>query len=76
MADISIPTALEAFDTLPNSALVNDKVFAVVLGCSRNTIWRRARAGIIPKPIRVSTHHSRWRVGDIRKVLAALNSQE
>lgn len=70
-----IPDALAAFDSLPNSALVDDKVTSGVLGCSRNTVWRRAKAGgIWPKPIKVSDQQTRFRVGDIRKTLAALSA--
>lgn len=69
MASNSIPAALAAFDSLPDSALVEDKVVAGVFGCSTNTVWRRSKAGDLPKPIKVSPQQTRWRVGDIRKAL-------
>lgn len=66
---------LSKFDTWPDSALVDDKIVAGVFGCSRNTVWRRAKAGgIWPRPIKVSDQQTRFRVGDIRKALAALSA--
>lgn len=63
------------FDSWPDSTLVDDKTVADVFGCSRNTVWRRAKAGgIWPKAIKVSDQQTRFRVGDIRKALAALDA--
>ena len=70
----TVPPALAAFDTLPDSALIDVRVFALLLGCSDNTIWRRAKAKILPAPIRVSAQQTRWRVGDVRESLASLVS--
>lgn len=70
----TIPTALSAFDSLPDSSLVDVRVLSHLFGCSENTIWRRSKAGIIPASIRVSTQQTRWRVGDVRKSLASLVS--
>lgn len=58
------------FDELPDSAHVDDKTLAVVLGVSPNTVWRRARAGALPAPIRFSSRCTRWNVGAIRQALA------
>lgn len=74
MALRTITPALAAFDSLPDSALIDVGSYSMLLGCSTNTIWRRAAAGMIPKPIRVSPQQTRWRVGDVRKALAALAS--
>lgn len=66
---------LSQFDAWPDSALVDDKIVADVFGCSRNTVWRRAKAGgIWPRPIKISEQQTRFRVGDIRKALAALSA--
>lgn len=72
MANNTISPALAAFDSLPDSALIDVSTYAMLLGCSSNTIWRRAAAGMIPKPIRVSSQQTRWRVGEVRKALAML----
>lgn len=66
---------LAEFESLPDSALVDDRIVAGVFGCSRNTVWRRGKAGgIWPRPIKVSDQQTRFRVGDIRKALAALTA--
>jgi predicted DNA-binding transcriptional regulator AlpA len=74
----TIRPALANFDVLPDSALVDDKTFAGVLGCSRNTIWRRARTeeGSFPKPIKVGPKTTRWQVGAIRGYLAGIANGE
>lgn len=74
MAQKTIPFALEAFDSLPDSALIDVNTYSRLLGCSATTIWRRAAAGMLPKPIRVSDQQTRWRVGDVRKALASLGN--
>ena len=74
MAHRTIPAALAAFDSLPDSALIDVSTYSLLLGCSTNTIWRRAAAGMLPKPIRVSDQQTRWRVGDVRKALASLGN--
>lgn len=72
MTQIILPAALAAFDTLPDSALIDVRTYALLLGCSENTIWRRSKAGMLPASIRVSPQQTRWRVGDVRKALASL----
>ncbi len=72
MSKKSTSTAFAEFDNLPASALIDVRVYARLLDCSENTIWRRAKAGIIPDPIRVSSQQTRWRVGDVRKALASM----
>ncbi len=63
------------FDTYPDSALVDVRITAGVLGCSPNTVWRRVKSGgIWPKPINIAHGQTRFRVGDIRKALAALSA--
>lgn len=73
MAQIFLPAAVSVFDDLPDSALIDVRTYALLLGCSENTIWRRSRLGIIPASIRVSPQQTRWRVGDVRKALVALS---
>ena len=72
MATNTIPPTLAAFNNLPDEALIDSKFVAVLFGCSENTVWRRARSGVLPAPIRVSAQQTRWRVGGIRKSLASL----
>lgn len=67
----NVPTALSNFDALPDAALIPDKIVAAVFGCSVPTVWRMARDGKIPAPVRTGTRMTRWQVGALRKVLAA-----
>ena len=72
MAKNTISPSLAQFDSLPDSALIDVRVYASLLSCSPNTIWRRAKAETIPAPIRVSSQQTRWRVGEVRKALNSL----
>lgn len=74
MAAKKIPPTLAVFPTLPDDALIDVKFVAVLFDCSENTVWRRARTGMLPSPIRVSSQQTRWRVGGIRKSLASLDN--
>lgn len=62
--------SLGNFDELPDSAHVDDRTLALLFGVTPGTIWRRARAGELPAPIRFSSRCTRWNVGAVRKVLA------
>lgn len=76
MAKKTIPPTLAAFHSLPDEALIDVRFVAVLFDCSENTIWRRSKpGGILPAPIRVSPQQTRWRVGGIRRALAALSEQ-
>ncbi len=74
MAAKKIPPTLAAFHSLPDEALIDVKFVAVLYQCSENTVWRRAKSGMLPTPIRVSPQQTRWRVGGIRKSLASLDN--
>ena len=53
---------------LPDTALVR-LAMLVSLGLipfSASTLWRKVKTGEFPKPIRVSSHITAWRMGDIR----------
>ena len=67
----AIPDALANFDKQPDAAHVRDKVVAGLLGCSVPTVWRMAKDGRLPKPIKLSLRITGWNVGQIR---AALNA--
>lgn len=61
-----------SFDELPDSALVPDLTIAELLSCHRTQVWRMAREGRLPKPIKIGLNSARWKVGEIRAVLAKL----
>ena len=59
------------FDELPDEALIR---LSLLLACSlipfsTSTLWRRVRARTFPRPMRISSQVTAWRVGDIRKWL-------
>lgn len=69
----AIPKAgFSGFSTYPDEALVDADVVAELLGCSRNTVWRRSRAGILPAPVKTGPRSTRWNVGALRRYLAGL----
>lgn len=68
----AIPAALANFDALPDSALIDVKTVAGVLGRSTSSIWRDARTGTLPAPIKSGPACTRWNVGAIRRHLAGL----
>ena len=69
----SIPDALRNFDQLPDSANVRLPIVAALFACSTATVWRRAKAGVIPKPRNLGGNVTAWNVGELRK---ALNQEE
>ena len=67
-----VKPAFTGFTAFPDEALIDVKVVAGLLGCTRNTVWRRARAGILPAPVKTGPRSTGWRVGAIRQYLANL----
>jgi predicted DNA-binding transcriptional regulator AlpA len=65
----SIPDALKHFDSLPNSANVQQPVVEGLFDCSPATIWRRVRDGRLPKPRKLLGHKNTWNVGQLRASL-------
>mgnify|MGYP005751184715 CR=1 FL=1 len=69
------PAALKAFDTLPDSAMVDVKTVAGILGRSPSSIWRDTRLGRMPRPLKTGPACTRWNVGAIRRHLNSLGVQ-
>lgn len=69
--DHPIPDALRNFDELPNAAHVRQPVLEALLSCSGPTIWRRTKAGELPKPRKLSARVTAWNVGELRTWLEA-----
>lgn len=67
---------IQNFDTLPDSSHVRVGVVSDLLACSKSTVWRLAKAGKIPRPVRLSENITGWRVGDIRAHLESLSGVE
>ena len=67
-------SGLANFDDLPGAAYVPVGVVGGLFGCSVATVWRRVRDGQIPAPHRLGKRSTRWRVGDLRELLAEISS--
>ena len=66
--------ALKVFDSLPSLALINIDVVCALSGRSPASVWRDAASGRLPAPLRVGSHSTRWRAGEIRRALATTES--
>lgn len=60
---------LKNFDTLPDTANVRQPVVEALFACSSATIWRWAKAGIIPAPRKIAPRVTVWNVGELRAAL-------
>ena len=69
-----------AFDVLPDSAFVRESqlvydpkrpAFPAPLPFSAATLWRKVAAGTFPRPMKLSTRVTAWRVADVRMFLLA-----
>lgn len=72
MSKQAISEQLANFDTLPNSAMVDVKTVAGLLGRAVGSVWRDAKLGTIPKPVKIGPATTRWNVGELRRHLASL----
>ena len=66
----SVPKSLKQFDSLPDSAHVQLRTVAAIVGVSESTVWRMVKRGTLPEPKKLSARTSRWNVGAIRSVIA------
>jgi len=59
------------FDALPDVALIQIRPLLnyKVVPYSATTIWRLCRDGKFPRPIKITSGITAWRVGDIREYL-------
>lgn len=73
LPDAEFPPAYSGFDSLPDVALVPQRVVELLFDCSNATLWRRVGSGTLPRPVRVGARSTRWRVGALRAALAALS---
>lgn len=65
----SLPDGLAKFDSLPDGAFVRAPTVAAILDSSINTVWRYAKAGIIPAPQKLGPRLTAWNVGELRRAL-------
>jgi predicted DNA-binding transcriptional regulator AlpA len=56
-----------AFDNLPAEGFIRQaQLVPQVVPFSPATLWRKVRDGEFPKPCKLSTRVTAWRVGDVR----------
>lgn len=69
-------TAANKFDDLPDIAFIQIRplIDYGILPYSATTIWRKCRDGSFPKPVKVSTGITAWRVGEIRRYLQSIGA--
>ena len=66
----SVPQSLKQFDSLPDSAHVQARIVAALVGVSEATVWRMVKRGTLPTPKKVSERATRWNVGELRRAMA------
>ena len=64
-------SAIQGFDSLPNSAHVRLPVVQALFACSDDTVYRAVAAGRIAPPRRLTSRSNVWNVGELRRALAA-----
>jgi len=62
-----LSTALSGFDALPDSAHVRAPVVADWKGISVPTVWRWAKSGLLPAPVKIGPRVTAWNVGQLRR---------
>ena len=65
---------LKNFDYLPDSAHVRQPVVEALYACSSATLWRRVKAGLIPKPRDLGPRITAWNVGELGADLKKLET--
>lgn len=69
---------IPSFDELPDSAYIRESQLVqshkrpripAPLPFSPPTLWRMVRAGTFPKPVKLSSRITAWRVGEVREWL-------
>lgn len=68
---LTVTDLLRDFDDLPDCAHARVEVVAALYATSVNSIWRWAKAGRIPSPTKLGPQVTAWRVGELRRDLAA-----
>lgn len=69
-----VDPAITSFDSLPDTAHVRLPVVIALFACSRATVWRHVKSGLIPRPIKFSERITVWNVGVLRRKLMEMTS--
>ena len=55
------------FEELPDTAFLREReLLRGLVPFSSATLWRRVKTGAFPTPLKLESHITVWRVGDIR----------
>jgi predicted DNA-binding transcriptional regulator AlpA len=57
---------------LPPEGFVRLPVVLKVLGIGKTTLWQGIRDGRIPKPVKIGSRITAWKVEDIRALIATI----
>jgi prophage regulatory protein len=77
---VKLPTAHSVFDALPDSAFIREAQLVqspkrpdvpAPLPFSSPTLWRMVAKGLFPKPIKISSRVTCWKVSEVRAWMAA-----
>ena len=61
---------------MPSEGFVRLPVVIAVLGIGRTTFRRGTREGKYPKPVKIGSRSTAWRVEDIRATIAKISNQQ
>ncbi|GAA4417834.1 helix-turn-helix transcriptional regulator [Acidovorax lacteus] len=84
VSNARLETAIPSFDDLPDSALarqsqlVRDPKYPArptPLPFSPATFWRKVKDGTFPQPVKLGARITAWRVGDVRRWIAAQGAE-
>lgn len=79
-----MPTYIPSFDALPDSAFIRESQLVqspkrpttpAPLPFSGPTLWRMVKSGTFPKPLKLSSRVTAWKVGDVRAWIKARAAQ-
>jgi prophage regulatory protein len=79
-----MPTYIPSFDALPDSAFIRESQLVqspkrpttpAPLPFSGPTLWRMVKSGKFPKPLKLSSRVTAWKVGDVRAWIKARAAQ-
>ena len=79
-----MPTYIPSFDALPDSAFIRESQLVqspkrpttpAPLPFSGPTLWRMVKSGKFPKPLKLSSRVTAWKVGDVRAWIEAQGAQ-
>lgn len=68
----TVQDQLQNFPSLPDDARARLPVVTRLFSCSNATVWRMVKDGRLPAPAKTGPRMTSWRVGDLRKALAAI----